>query len=70
MKHLKLRNKTIKIISDYLIDTSKLIFGGVILTTIINVTESSIVLFLSGMIAVVATALCGIYLANNIDNNE
>ena len=70
MKQIKLEKETVKIIGIYLIDTSKLIFGGVILTAIMGLTESKALLLLYGILSVVVTGFTGIALINKINKKN
>lgn len=46
----------------YLLDVSKLIFGGVILAGVMNLNVDKIVLFIIGTLAVIVTAIIGFIL--------
>lgn len=46
----------------YLLDVSKLIFGGVILAGVMNLNVDKIVLFIIGTLAVIVTAVIGFIL--------
>lgn len=46
----------------YLLDVSKLIFGGVILAGVMNLEVDKIVLFLAGGVSVVFSAIVGLVL--------
>ena len=56
---------------DYMLDVSKLVFGGVVLVVILQIESlSNIVLLITGMLATLLTAVFGMYLTSISQTNK
>ena len=53
----------------YFVDISKLVFGGVVLSQILNVTENKTILIVLGITASVIFALLGFIILNRTNND-
>ncbi len=66
----KLSSKTEMTIGNYLLDVSKLIFGGVILGTVMDMTDSKASLLVTGVLSVAVIALSGLFLIDKNNKKE
>ena len=56
---------------DYMLDMSKLVFGGIVLVVILQIESlSNIVLLVTGMLATLLTAVFGMYLTSISQTNK
>ena len=56
---------------DYMLDVSKLVFGGVVLVVILQIESlSNVVLLITGLLATVLTAAFGMYLTSISQTNK
>lgn len=67
MKQIKLEKETIKTLGNFCLDIGKLIFGGVILSGIIGLTDNVTVLLLLGMLGTLIATAFGILLINRVN---
>ena len=56
---------------DYMLDVSKLVFGGVVLVVILQIESlSNVVLLITGLLATLLTAVFGMYLTSISQTNK
>jgi hypothetical protein len=70
-----MKNKTKELVliksGDYMLDMSKLVFGGIVLVVIMQIENlSNNLLLISGSVAVVLTAILGMFLTSKSQSNK
>jgi hypothetical protein len=70
-----MKNKTKELVliksGEYMLDMSKLVFGGIVLVVIMQIENlSNNLLLISGSVAVVLTAILGMFLTSKSQSNK
>ena len=53
-----------KELGNYLVDISKLVFGGVVLSQVLGMTENRVIIFVAGILSTIFLAILGFIVLN------